>query len=108
MQCRTLVAQLGRLNDAFAAENAQILVILGDSLERAKNYAEQLKAPFPVLSDPERQIYNQFELTKNFVGIQRTAAIVVDTNGIIRYIRRIYNPLPWLQESQQLLEATKF
>lgn len=108
MQCRTLVAQLGRLNNEFANEGAQILVILGDSLDRARDYAAQLKAPFPILADPQREIYHQFELTKNFVGLQRTAAIVVDPAGIIRYIKRIYNPLPWLQESQELLEAVKF
>ena len=107
MQCRTLVAQLGRLNVEFGRENAQILIILGDTLERAGQYGEQLKAPFPILADPERDVYHQFELTKDFVGLQRTAAIVVDPAGIIRYIKRIYNPLPWLQESQELLEAVK-
>lgn len=108
MQCRTLVAQLGRLNNEFVNEGAQILVILGDSMENARAYSQQLKSPFPILSDPEREIYHRFELTRNFVGLQRTAAIVIDPAGIIRYIKRIYNPLPWLQESQELLDAVKF
>jgi peroxiredoxin len=53
MQCRTHVAQLGRMNDMFVKSGAQILIILGDTLERARRYAETLHTPFPVLADPE-------------------------------------------------------
>jgi peroxiredoxin len=103
MQCRYHVAQLGRLNDEFVKAGVQVLVILGDSLERARKYAESLKAPFPVLADPERTIYHQFELTKNFIGIQHTASIIVDSNGVISYIKRVMNPMTWLQESKELV-----
>jgi peroxiredoxin len=102
MQCRYHVAQLGRLNDEFVKAGVQVLVILGNSLERARKYAESLKAPFPVLADPERTIYHQFELIKNFIGIQHTASIIVDPNGMITYIKRVMNPMTWLQESKEL------
>lgn len=108
MQCRAHVAQLGRMNDEFVKAGAQILVILGDSLDQARSYAEQLKAPFPVLADPEREIYQLFELTKNFIGIQRTASVILDQNGVIRYIKRVYNPMTWLQESKELVRAVQF
>jgi peroxiredoxin len=103
MQCRYHVAQLGRLNDAFVKAGVQVVVILGNSLERVRKYAESLKAPFPVLADPERTIYHQFELTKNFIGIQHTASIIVDPNGVITYIKRTMNPMTWLQESKELI-----
>jgi peroxiredoxin len=95
------------MNDEFVKAGVQILVILGDSLERARRYAESLKAPFPVLSDPERAIYHQFELQKNFIGIQHTASIVVDSNGIITYIKRAMNPMTWLQESKELIRVVQ-
>jgi len=98
---------LGRLNDEFVKAGAQILVILGDNLDRARKYAETLKSPFPVLSDPERAVYHRFELQK-FIGIQRTASIIVDQNGVIRYIKRSVNPMTWLKESMELLQAAKF
>ncbi len=98
---------MGRLNNEFVQAGAQILVILGDSLERARKYAETLKAPFPVLSDPERAVYHRLELRK-FIGIQRTASIIVDQNGVIRYIKRAVNPMTWLQESKELLQAVQF
>ena len=107
LQCRSHVAQLGRLNDEFVKAGAKILIILGDSLERARKYAETFKLPFPVLSDPEREVYHRFELHK-FIGIQRTASIIVDQNGVIRYIKRTINTLSWLQESKELLRAVQF
>jgi peroxiredoxin len=108
MQCRAHVAQLGRLNDEFVKAGVQILVILGDTPERAGMYAESLKTPFPVLADPEREVYHRFELQKNFIGIQRTASVVIDQNGVIRYIKRVVNPMAWLQESKELLQAVQF
>lgn len=87
--------------------NADVLVILGDSPQRASQYAETLKTPFPVLSDTDRAVYHRFELEKNFIGIQRTASVVVDQDGLIQYIKRSVNPMTWLQESRELLEFVK-
>jgi peroxiredoxin len=95
------------MNGEFIKAGAQILVILGDTPDRARRYAEALKTPFPVLADPEREIYHRFELTKNFIGIQRTASIIVDQNGVIQYIKRSTNPMTWLQESKELLLAVQ-
>ena len=107
MQCRAHVAQLGRMNDEFVKAGAQILIILGDTLDRARRYAETLKTPFPVLADPERAVYHPFELVKNFIGIQRTASVIVDPNGVIRYLKRSMNPMTWLQESKELRQAVQ-
>jgi peroxiredoxin len=107
MQCRAHVAQLGRMNDDFVKAGAQILVILGDTPDRARSYAETLKTPFPVLADPEREVYHRFELEKNFIGIQRTASVIVDQNGAIQYLKRATNPMTWLQESKELLQVVQ-
>jgi len=107
MQCRSHVAQLGRLNKDFQAAGAEILVILGDTPERASKYADHLKTPFPVLSDLDRSVYHQFDLEKALFVIQRTASVVVDREGFIRYIKRVTNPMTWLQESHELLEFVR-
>jgi len=88
----------------FQAAGATVLVILGDSPERAVKYVEQLKVPFPVLADPDRSVYQVFELDKVAFVIQRTASVVVDREGLIQYIKRTVNPMTWLQESRELLE----
>ena len=102
MQCRAHVSQLGKLYDQFKASGAEVIVILGNSLERAQQYAKLLSLPFPVLADPERRVYQQYELEKQFF-LQRTASIVVDRNSIVRYSKRTTLPNVWLQESRELL-----
>jgi peroxiredoxin len=107
MQCRVHVAQLGRLYKDFQAAGAEVLIILGDTPDRALRYSESLHTPFPVLADPERDVYKVFGLEKALLVIQRTASVVVDREGVIRYIKRATNPMTWLQESQELLDATR-
>ncbi len=108
MQCRTHVAQLGRLNQEFIQAGAQILVILGEDLENARSYADLLKTPFPVLADPQRAVYHLYGLEKGVFGLQRTASIILDQDGLIHYIKRRINTLTWLQESKELIQAVRF
>jgi alkyl hydroperoxide reductase subunit AhpC len=107
VQCRFHVGQLGRYNDEFNKAGFQTLVILGESLERAISYRDSLKVPFPILADPERGVYHRFEMTKNFIGLQRTASLVIDEDGEIRYLKRVYNPMTWLQESQEIVQVVR-
>jgi peroxiredoxin len=107
MQCRSHSAQLGRLYKEFQAADCEIVLILGDSLAKAKRYVDILHLPFPVLADPERRVYHQYGLEKAMIFIQRTASIVLDRNGVIRYIKTTTNPMVWLQESQELLRFVK-
>lgn len=107
MQCRAHVAQLGRMYKDFQTAAADVLVILGDTPERARRYAEALKTPFPVLADPDREVYRRFGLEKALLVIQRTASVVVDRQGVIRYIKRATNPMTWLQESRELLDVIR-
>jgi len=77
-------------------------VILGDSLDRAREYARQTQAGFPVLSDPEREVYAIYELEKYFSLWQRTASLIIDQDGIVRYLKRTSNVMTWQQESREL------
>ena len=107
MQCRSHSAQLGRLYNEFKAQNCEILLILGEPVDKAKRYAETLHLPFPVLADPTRSVYHQYGLEKAMIFIQRTASLVIDRSGIIRYIKTTTSPMVWLQESQELLSFVK-
>ena len=104
MQCRAHVSQLAKLYDRIQKADAEVIVILGDTLEKAKSYAELLKLPFPVLSDPQRKVYGDYELGK-FILIQRTASIVVDREGRVQYLKRAINPMTWLQENRELINV---
>ena len=107
MQCRSHAAQLGRQYTDIVEAHSDVLVILGDPVERARKYAESLRLPFPVLADPERKIYYLYGLQKAWIFLQRTASIVVDKDGIIRYQRTATNPMTWLQEHRELIKAIK-
>lgn len=107
MQCRSHAGQLGRSYPEFQAEGCEVLLILGDTLEKARRYVEQMHLPFPVLADPERSVYHQYGLDKVLLFLQRTASLVVDRQGAIRYLKTAANPMPWLQERQELLVFVK-
>ncbi len=101
-QCRTHVTQLGRMVEQFREAGAEIIVILGEDVEKAREYAEGINLPFPILSDPNRDIYHLYELEKYFLLFQRTASLVVDKDGLVRYLKRTTVPNVWLQETREL------
>ena len=102
MECRYHVSQLAKLYEQFKEAGAEIVVILGNDLEKANSYVKLLNLPFPVLSDPQRDVYRLYELEKYFLLMQRTASIVIDRNGIVKYLKRTTMPQVWLQESREL------
>ncbi len=104
MQCRSHASQLGRLNQEFQAANCEILLILGEPVDKARRYSEILHLPFPVLADPQREVYHRYGLEKVFLVIQRTASLVIDSGGVVRYLKSATSPMTWLQESRGLLE----
>ncbi len=101
-QCRTHVAQLGSMHEQFREAGAEIIVILGNDLDTAKEYADGIGLPFPILSDPGREVYNLYELEKYFLLFQRTASLVIDKDGLVRYLKRTTVPNIWLQETREL------
>ena len=102
-QCRTHVAQLGRMYEQFKEAGTEVIVILGEGMEKAREYADGVGLPFPILCDPDRAVYSLYELEKYFLLFQRTASLVVDKDGIVRYLKRTTVPHVWLQESRELL-----
>jgi peroxiredoxin len=107
MQCRSHSAQLGRLYNEFKVANCEILLLLGEQVDKAKQYAEILHLPFPVLSDSERSVYHRYGLEKAMIFIQRTASVVIDRDGVIRYLKTTTSSMVWLQESRELLSFVK-
>ena len=79
-----------------------MIIILGHDLEKAHEYAEIVQAPFPILADPDRAVYKVYELEKYFMLFQRTASLVIDRAGVVRYLKRTTNPNIWLQETREL------
>jgi len=76
-------------------------------VDEARRYGEILHLPFPVLADPERQVYQRYGLEKYLHLVQRTASVVIDRGGMIRYLKFAVNPMTWLKESHELIDFVK-
>lgn len=89
------------------ARGIEVLVIGGGALYRAKAMAEKLNAPFPVLSDPDRSIYERYNLHKRLGLVQQSGTVLVDKEGTVRYIKRFTNPQAWIGSAEitSLLDA---
>ncbi len=98
---------MGRLYSELQAAGAEVLVVLGDTVERATKYGAALQVPFPILADPSHDVYHRFDLERVYLVVQRTASVIVDRTGRIRYLRRATNPQTWLQENQELLQVVQ-
>ena len=93
---------MAKLHKQFTDTGAEFVIIWGDTLEKAKRHVDIPKLPFPVLSDSDLEVYSRYELEKFFYLIQRTASVVVDRDGVVKYLKRTTNPNTWLQESREL------
>jgi peroxiredoxin len=91
MTCRGHVASLGRINQELKSRDTDVLVIGGGNVDSATKLGLSLKLPFPVLADPDRAVFGSFGLEKRLF-IQRSATVLIDKNGTIRYILRATNP----------------
>ena len=102
------MAQLGLHYPKFREHNVEVLVIGGGTPARAQAMVSKLRLPFPVLADPEREVYQRYNLTKKLVMIQQSGTMLIDQQGVIRYSKRFTNPQEWIgsREIGHLLEAT--
>ncbi|MBI2331988.1 MAG: peroxiredoxin family protein, partial [Chloroflexi bacterium] len=57
-QCRTHVALLGKMYDQFREAGTEVIVILGEGMQVAREYADGMGLPFPILCDPDREVYH--------------------------------------------------
>jgi peroxiredoxin len=82
--CQRHVARLKQLYSALQSHNTAVLVIGGGSRAEAEKLAAQLQVPFPVLADPDREVYHRYGLEK-VISLQRSGIIVVDRQGRVSY-----------------------
>ncbi len=89
-------------------QGIEVLAIGGGAPSRAQVMAKNLRLPFPVLSDPDRSVYQRYSLSKKLVLIQQSGTVLIDQQGIIRYTRRFTNPQAWIGSAEitNLLNAT--
>ncbi len=93
---------MGRLNEQIAGHGTATLVIGPRGQSAAKLAAEKMAAPFPVLADPGRQAYRAYGFAKSLWVIQQSGWILLDKEGIVRYVCRSTNPQNSFDEAELL------
>lgn len=100
--------------DGFRARDIAVIGISKDSTASHQKFAEKYDLPFILLSDPERQAIESYDVWKEkklygkvSMGVVRTTYII-DENGAIIWAKEKVKPdtnaaeiLSWLAENQQ-------
>ncbi len=68
----------------FEQRGAHLLVVSSTDLEMTSFVAETLRAPYPVLSDPEWGVFHRYG-TGSAMGVPLPASFVIDAAGVIRW-----------------------
>ena len=87
--CPTEIVAFGKLNDAFAGRDCQILGGSTDSdavhLAWRGHHEELRNLPFPMLSDIKHELCNALGILHPEAGVAQRATFLVDPEGMIRF-----------------------
>ncbi len=96
--------------DTYAALGAEVLAASVDSQFTLKVWADQLKLPFPLLSDFNKETATAYgaiyQDLMGLKGVAKRAAFVIDKDGIIRYrwVSEDADKLPGFDEIQAVVK----
>ncbi len=84
---------MGQAAGSFHERGLEILVFGPGGREKAGRLARLIRAPYPVLADPEREVFRAYGYTRRLVSLlQQSGVVLVDPAGRVRYLRRCANP----------------
>ncbi len=89
----------------FEDLNAEVLGISVDSAWAHKAFAEKLGIQYPLLADfhPKGDVAKKFGLYLEDKGITNRATVIIDKEGIVRYVQ-VYD-IPQQRENQELVDV---
>lgn len=98
-KCREQVQTIASRYDDFAARRADVVSILPEPIDRARQWNEQYDLPFPLLADESKATSDQYDQPVRFGAVgsfhdmvgRMPEAILIDTTGeqpTIEYVHR--------------------
>lgn len=88
--CPTEIAEFGRLNQAFADRDAQVLGASVDSefvhLAWRQHKTELNDLPFPMLADVKRELSQQLGILDPQAGVSQRATFIIDPENVVRFV----------------------
>lgn len=105
--CTKQACGFGERYPQFLEQGAVVLGVSKDSVKSHKGFEEKYSLPFPLLSDPEKQViqaYDVWKEKKNYgkisMGVVRTTYLI-DENGVIV---KAFDKVRAAENPQQMLE----
>ena len=108
--CTTEACTLRDNVDQFNSINAEVIGISVDMSFAQKAWSDQNAIQFPILSDFDRKVVNQYGVTfQNLGGVEgyvsaNRAVLVLDKEGIVRY-RWVASPNPGVEPNYDEIKA---
>ncbi|GIV90351.1 MAG: alkyl hydroperoxide reductase [Chloroflexus sp.] len=106
--CAPHLASLRAQYSEFSRRNVHLLVVSSTDLETTSYVAEVLRAPFPILSDPDWKVFTGYGMGSAF-GAPLPGVFIIDAQGIIRWswvapFSPIFSPPP-IEELTAVLDS---
>ena len=87
----------------FEKVGAQVLAISHQNMTSHDKFADKHKFGFPLLSDPDRKVLNDYGVV-GFAGLPRRSVFVIDPNGVVKYVHRALAGVTY-RPVKELIEA---
>jgi lipoyl-dependent peroxiredoxin subunit C len=88
--CPTEIAEFARQDKEFAARDAQLLGLSGDTqfvhLAWRGQHPDLKNVPFPMLADVKRDLSSALGILHKTEGVPLRATLVIDPEGVIRWV----------------------
>lgn len=99
LPCRAHVRRIAAQSSRLKTHGATAVVIGQGTRSEAERLAATLKHPIPVLADETGQVAAAFGFRRVMLGVvMQSGTMIVDRDGVIRYVRRVANPSASLDE----------
>jgi peroxiredoxin Q/BCP len=72
--------------ERFKAAGAEVIAISVDPPDKSQKMAEQLKIPYPILSDDGHQVIDSYSILDPGGKISTAAVFILDKQGIVRWV----------------------
>jgi peroxiredoxin len=72
--------------DEIRGRGVEVLALAPGSLDQTDAFAAARGIPFPLLADPQRDVYRAYQVESRLLSLgQRPALFSIDRDGVVRY-----------------------
>ena len=70
----------------FVEAGAEVLAVVYDSMERARQYFSDHNIPFMCLIDSNREVFDRYQVDNKLISLgQRPGLFIIDREGVVQF-----------------------